>query len=136
MNAQSDTRRRDLAKIHLAAQQLGMDDDTYRDMLWTVARVRSAGELDQHGRKSVLDHLRAVGWVPRARTKRPRVSGGRRDLMGKIDAMLTEAGRTREYADGIARHMFRVERVEWCRPDQLRRIVAALAYDQRRRQRS
>ncbi|HYW03575.1 MAG TPA: regulatory protein GemA [Gammaproteobacteria bacterium] len=135
MTPQTDSRRRDLAKIHLAAKQLGMDDETYRDMLWTVARVRSAGDLDQHGRRAVLEHLRAVGWAPSARSKRPRVSADRAGMVSKIDAMLAEAGRRREYADGMARRMFRVERVEWCHPGQLRRIVAALTYDQKRRQR-
>jgi len=57
------TRRAELAKIHMAAEQLGMDTvdkdegSTYRSMLWTVARVRSAAGLDWAGRKKVLDHL-------------------------------------------------------------------------------
>ena len=39
-----------------------MDDDAYRDVLWTVARVRSAADLDWSGRKRVLDHLKACGF--------------------------------------------------------------------------
>lgn len=31
-------RRRDLAAIHVAKKQLGMEDDTYRDMLWAIVR--------------------------------------------------------------------------------------------------
>ena len=44
-------RTRELAQIHIARQQLGMDDETYRSVLWTVARVRSAADLDWSGRK-------------------------------------------------------------------------------------
>lgn len=61
------TRRAELAKIHMAAEQLGMDtgdkdeNSEYRSMLWTVARVRSAAGLDWAGRKKVLDHLKACG---------------------------------------------------------------------------
>lgn len=62
----SDIRNRELAQIHIAKQQLGLDDDTYRNLLWTVARVGSAAELDWAGRKTVLDHFKSRGW-----TKRP-----------------------------------------------------------------
>ncbi|MBN8479499.1 MAG: regulatory protein GemA [Burkholderiales bacterium] len=55
-------RSNELAKIHIAKAQLGLDDDTYRAMLWTVARVRSAKDLDAGGREAVLLHLRGCGW--------------------------------------------------------------------------
>lgn len=57
----------ELGKIHVAATQLHMiqpgDDSIYRDMLWSVARVRSAKDLDNTGRLRVLQHLKALGWV-------------------------------------------------------------------------
>lgn len=55
-------RSNELAKIHIAKAQLGLDDDAYRDMLWSVARVRSAKDLDAGGREAVLRHLRGCGW--------------------------------------------------------------------------
>jgi len=55
------TRRTDLAKIHIAKKDLGMDDETYQAMLWTVARVHSAADLDEAGRQAVLSHLVARG---------------------------------------------------------------------------
>jgi phage gp16-like protein len=58
----ADIRRRELAQIHLAKKQLGMDDDAYRDLLFTVARVRSAADLDWTGRKRVLDHFVKCGY--------------------------------------------------------------------------
>ena len=54
-----------LAQIHIAKAQLGMDDDTYRAMLWGVARVRSSKELDHAGRAKVLAHLVACGFKAR-----------------------------------------------------------------------
>lgn len=48
--------------IKIAQKQLGMDDETYRAMLWTVARVHSSTELDFAGRKKVLEHLEACGF--------------------------------------------------------------------------
>lgn len=57
----------ELGKIHVAASALGLlragDDSAYRDMLWSVARVRSAKDLDLTGRERVLAHLRSCGWV-------------------------------------------------------------------------
>jgi len=55
-------REREIRLIHVAKRELGMEDDTYRDMLFAVARVRSAAELDFTGRKKVLDHMKACGF--------------------------------------------------------------------------
>ena len=57
-----NTRQRDLAKIHIAKKQLGLDDDTYRAMLERVAGVGSAADLDAAGRRKVLTHLRKAGF--------------------------------------------------------------------------
>jgi len=54
--------KREIQLIKIAQKQLGMDDDTYRAMLWAVARVKSCTELDFAGRKKVLDHLQACGF--------------------------------------------------------------------------
>jgi phage gp16-like protein len=125
-----DPRNAQLAKIHIAIKQLGLDDETYRALLWTVARVKSSKDLDTHGRLAVLEHLKARGFVDRSR-RRP--SEDREPLVNKIRAMLHAAERADAYADGIAKRMFGSERFMWCNPAQLRKIVAALTYDQRRR---
>lgn len=61
-----DTRRRELAQIHIAVQQLGLADDDHRALLWSVCQVRSAADLDWTGRKRYLDHLKKLGFKPRA----------------------------------------------------------------------
>ena len=123
----------ELSKIHLAKKQLGMDDDMYRDMLWTVARVRSASDLDEYGRKTVIEHLKRCGArFTKSRNKRSTPAKSKAQLIGKIKAMLAEAQRPDEYGDGMAKRMFGVDRYEWLEFDQLRRIVAALVYDARR----
>ena len=53
-------------------------------------------------------------------------------LLKKIEALLAEAGRPWNYAHGMARRMFTIERVQWCEPFQLHKIVAALMYDAKR----
>jgi len=72
----ADARRRlrDLALIHLAKGQLGLDDETYRAMLRATAGVDSAGALDPAGRARVLEHLRSRGFRPLAGARRRQAS--------------------------------------------------------------
>lgn len=66
-------------------------------------------------------------------TSRPlRVPEDRRRLIGKIGAVLADLKLPWSYADGISTKMFNVNKVEWCSPQQLYRVVAALAIYQRR----
>lgn len=111
--AAKSPRARDLAAIHATVKQLGMDDDTYRDMLWTVARVRSAGDLDFAGRKRVLDHLRAIGgrferpasewaWIATA----PANNQARlRYIVVLVGRLGIERGKQVGYVEGIAKAM-------------------------------
>lgn len=125
-----------LAKIHIAKTQLGLDDDTYRAILARVAGVRSAKDLSPRQIGAVIAEFERLGWVPKAAKKTtratPKPAVDRSKLVGKIEAFLAEADRPWEYADGMALKMFKVERVEWCDCDQLRRLVAALTYDAKR----
>lgn len=133
-----DQRRRELAKIHLGAKQLGMDRETYEACLWTLARVRSARDLDAGGRAAVLDHLRACGFRPAPATTprpgRPHNIGSedRGAQLRKIEALLAQAKRPWAYADAMAKRMFGVDAVSWCNPTQLHKLIAALSYDARR----
>lgn len=130
-----DRRTRELAQIHLGAKELQMDDDAYRAMLWSVARVRSAKDLDAGGRERVISHLKALGFRPK-RKGRSTPAKSRRRLIQKIKAQLTAAEYPDAYADGMARKMFGVERYEWCNADQLHKLVSALTYDAQRRGRT
>lgn len=125
-------RNAELAKIHLAAKELGLDREAYECMLWTVARVRSAKDLDSAGRRAVLDHLKARGFKGRAKG-RSTPADDRAALINKIRRQMTEANVFSNYVDGMSKKMFQVERFEWCDPDQLRRLVAALNYHIKRR---
>lgn len=132
MSTNNVQRKKQLAMIHVARQQLRLDDDTYRAMLHKVAGVESAADLDARGRDRVLRHFRSLGWESKA-TRRPQPSPDRAALVRKIRAQLIAAGnRPDSYADAMARHMFKVDRFEWLAVDQLQRLVAALAYDAKR----
>jgi len=129
----SELRKRELAMIHIGRAQLGMDEDTYRDMLWTQARVRSSADLDAAGRGKVLAHYRALGWRPKRHRHPGRVARDIKALMGKIEALLADMGLAWAYADSIVRRMHGLESVRFATPAQLRDLVAALTYEQQRR---
>lgn len=140
--ATQDRRQAELAKIHIAAKELGMDDEQYRAVLWTVARVDSAKDLDSAGRAAVLDHLRSRGFKSAATgqtRKRPYYPGVPHNIdndeqLRKIEALLADMGLSWSYADAIAKRMWKVERVAWVRSwPRKRAIITALTYEQRKR---
>ncbi|MGB7479642.1 MAG: regulatory protein GemA, partial [Burkholderiaceae bacterium] len=131
-------RKAELAKIHIGRQRLGLADDEYRSILLSVTGKQSAGDLDWRGRQQLLDHFRKLGFKPAAKTaKRPAPDAAidRDALIGKIAAQLTAAQLPWSYADGMAKRICKVDRIEFCLPEHLAKIVAALEYDARRRAR-
>lgn len=127
-------RQRDLAKIHLAKKDLQIDDDTYGDILWTLCRVRSARDLDVHGRAQVLAYFRKLGWRPRrganSHPGRPHNVDSDERLQ-KIEALLADMRLPWSYADALAARMYQVDKVAWVRDDtQLAGIITALSRKQ------
>ncbi len=121
----SSNRNNDLAMIHIAKAQLGLDDDTYRSMLYTLARVYSAADLDYAGRMKVLEHMKSKGGFKSASSK-PAVNKQKQALIGKIAALIADMKLTWAYVDGIAKQMYKRDKVQWCTPYELRGIVTAL----------
>lgn len=125
----NNTKQAEIAKIHIAKKDLGLDDETYRSLLWTAARVHSSKDLDHAGRAAVLDHFKARGWKPRS--VKPNVSNIKKPLVAKIAALLADMKLSWNYADGIAKQMFKRDKVQWCEPQELRGIIAALVNKQK-----
>ncbi len=104
----SGDRGKQLAMIHIAAADLKLrstgDDSAYRDMLWTVARVRSAKDLDAAGREAVLKHLRACGWQQRPAAAAQYEKGTPAALIRHLWTQLHRAGAVRISSDRALRH--------------------------------
>jgi phage gp16-like protein len=135
----ADQRRKDLAAIHAAKRDLALDDDSYRDLLWSVARVRSAGDLDQAGRNKVLDHLRACGWKPMAKNNEwafiDTAARDRQPLLRKICAVCRNMKVGKAYAEGVALRQHGIERkLEMMAEHELWMVAAALENTRRHRQ--
>jgi len=129
-----------IAKIHIAKAQLGMDDETYRAFLMRVAGVQSSKQLTPKQLGRVLFELEKLGFKPTASKKagraRPRLPESRSKILSKIEALLSEAGRPFAYADGMALQMFKRQRLEWLTDIELYKLLQALIIDAGRRKRS
>ncbi len=141
-----DRRRAQLAKIHiLAAQRYPGDDKAYRNMLWDEAGVKSAADLDDHGRRAVLDYLeRGISARPSPRpspegrgSKRPIPRNHRpgmatyrqmrmiRGLWGDLKGIFWTED-FHKSLDGFIQRMAGVERLEWLPEEKVDAVMEAL----------
>jgi phage gp16-like protein len=125
-----------------------MSEDDYRAVLASVG-VASSSELNHVQLDEVMKRFEAGGFrrsegkgqkekgkSEKPRAARRKAADPKAPLMRKIGAILADTGLTWEYADGIARNMFGVERVGWCDLEQLWKVAAALSiYQKRKRKR-
>ena len=124
-----------MAKIHIAKKDLGLDDDTYRDVLWRVTGKRSCKDMTIAQLQDVVKDMENSGFKPKAAPKhgkKPSVVGKREPLMGKIHAMLTDMGLHWNYAHGMADSMFKIKRLQWLNDSQLYKLTQALSVHQQR----
>jgi phage gp16-like protein len=76
--------RSELAKIHIAIKELGLDDATYRGVLWDRYHKESAVDLTSRQVADLLDLFRQKGWRP--------ASFGQRGLIHVLWNRLAAAG--------------------------------------------
>lgn len=138
-------RKRTLAAIHAASNKLGLSDDVYRDLVQRVSAEhgtaqRSAGSCTPVQLNAIANELRRLGGMPTKAAQAARRWAGRpkgelSPQVGKVEALLADAGREWAYAHALAKRLCKVQRVEWCNTEQLGKLIAALQIDANRRQR-
>ena len=78
-------KRQHYAVLHVAATKLGLDDDSYRDVLESVAGVRSAKELTVATFRAVMSRFEELGFTgANHRRVRPRTKATERDPDGLV----------------------------------------------------
>lgn len=128
-------RKKLIAQAHLAANQLGLDEETRRAVQLRVAGARSCSDMDEAALLRLIAHYKRAGarvFVPRERED----TAGRTPLVRKIYALSEAAGVPYPaYALGIVRQMQGAapDRLEWVPAPLLRKVVAAMTYQTRRR---
>lgn len=148
--------------IHKAFGIIGMPygdyEDTWRELFSQIAKreITSMTELTLGQRRELIDNLKSKNvkvfnpFVPKhfhgwRKGDEEKVSSGsgrplpvpenKKRYIGKINALILDMSLSWNYADGIAKKLSGIEKVEWCDPDQLQKIIAALVYKQQRQKR-
>lgn len=119
MQAATDTRQADLAKIHIAKKDLALDDETYRYVIREVggAGSGSSADLTSLGRARVLQHFKSKGWKARRRaeaaTRRATPAGavmasdGQIGLIRSIWIQMADAGVIKDRSEQALRRWIR-----------------------------
>lgn len=126
-----------IAKIHIAKKQMGLDESTYRDMLWRITGKRSCKQMSIKELNSVLRDCERLGFKPiKQHGRKPNVASHRKAILGKIEAILTDLGLPWQYAENMAKTMFGGHGViEWLSDEKLYKLTQALAVYQARKKR-
>ncbi|MBL8499574.1 MAG: regulatory protein GemA [Nitrosomonas sp.] len=138
MISQDSLRKNQLAKIHMAKAQLGLDDDTYRALLMDVTGKDSSAKLTAKQRAAVLERFESKGWKRKSKKHRGEpvsVATEKAPLMSKIRALLADMKLPWAYAAGIMKQQgIKAQRLEWCTNKELHSIVVSLVNRQKKLQ--
>lgn len=131
-----DSRTRAVAKVKIAAKQLGLDDATYRAMLSRITGQDSATKCTEAQLGRVLDEMKAKGWKassPKARPESRATKQAASPLALKARAMwisLHQLGEVRDPSEAaleaFARRQLGVDRLQWAVPSQGAALIEAL----------
>lgn len=125
-----------LAKVHIAAKELGLDEDTRRDVIARVTGgLRSAGDCDRDQLHAVLAEFKKLGWKGPASA--PKAAGGRKmansPFAKKARALwisLHQLGVVRDRSDraleAFGRRQLGVDRLQWADEGEAHRLIEAL----------
>lgn len=126
-----------IAKIHIAKQQLRLDDDSYRAILRRVAGTDSCAKIQTiYQLQDILAEMQRLGFQPaRPNVALPKLRRtAQTAMLHKTAALLAADGKSWAYAEGMAKRMFGVEKVEYLDDSQTRKLIAALNIHIRKRQ--
>jgi hypothetical protein len=119
-NLKADHRRRELAKIHIAKKDLGMEDDAYRGVIKAISNgaTDSAGDLDFAGRKKLLEHLKSCGFKVKPRdAKRQFPDTPSWNKVWSLWQTLADQGKVHDRSAGallaFCKHQTGVDQVGW-----------------------
>ncbi|AOY43448.1 hypothetical protein AOT82_1069 [Psychrobacter sp. AntiMn-1] len=116
--------------VHIGKNKLGLDDGTYREMLYQVTGKNSSKDCTAAALRKVVDHMEQHGFTvtpaKKHQAKKPDAAAAKKALVDKIEALLTDGAKPWEYAESMAKHMYKVDALTFCTPRQLRGIITAL----------
>ncbi len=130
--------RADLAKIHIAKKELGLDDDAYRDVLWSLFEKDSAKYLTDRQAADLISHFKSLGWKPKYKDGRRRPPAESRQSR-KIWALWMELHRrgivkssTPAALGAFVKRITGIHSMQWLTPAQANQVIEALKAWQKR----
>lgn len=139
------TRKADLARLHLAAAQLGMTDEDRRLLQQRITGQASAADMTARQRADLLAEYRRLGWRPRPPKSAGRAPSGealaREPSLRKLQALLASQKLPWTYAEAILRRQRGLPDGVACPlqtadVNELRGVISALAVRAKNRQTS
>jgi len=121
-----------MAQVHIAKKELGLDDDTYRDVVRRVTGHGSAGDCGPVQLERLLAEFRRLGWrfkTKRPKSKLPRVRKVwalwgdmcRKDLV-RAEGLVAQRAALRAFVE----RMTGVADPEWLTPEQASQVIEGL----------
>jgi len=119
-----------VALVHVARKELGLDDAIYRAVLEQCGGVESAGDLDSEGFERVMTCLTRMGfrsdWLKRTFGHRPGfASPGQVDLIRKLWRKWSDEG-DETGLDHWLEHKFQVSALRFATPEIAHKVITAL----------
>ncbi|MDH5524468.1 MAG: regulatory protein GemA [Desulfobulbaceae bacterium] len=132
--------RADYAKIHIAAKELGFDDEQYRNLLWDRFKVRSAKDLKPRQVGALLSHFRALGWRVKpgkaAKTKRQAATDPMSRKIRALWITMHQDGIVRDPSEralgAYIKRLTGVEALQWCDDNEKCLVIESLKKWQKR----
>jgi phage gp16-like protein len=131
--------------LFAACRQLGLDEDARRALMRDVVGVASTKDLSPQQWGTLMNHMnRLTGYTDRHGKHGPhgrvpnRPTLDRAALLSKIEAQLADMKlpwgylTSSKYGKSMVRRLAGVDALEFASPDGLHKIVAALAYRQKK----
>lgn len=126
----SPQKKKMMQLVHIGKNKLGLDDGTYREMLYQVTGKSSSKDCTAATLRKVVDQMEQHGFkvtpAKKHQTKKPDAAAAKKALVDKIEALLTDGAKPWEYAESMAKHMYKVDALTFCNTRQLRGIITAL----------
>lgn len=129
--ADTDRRRRDLARIHIVSKALGLSEDERRDVVFALTRRHSCADLDFTGLQAVRDHLerRAVSQGVKIPTK-GRSSDAQIRMIRGLWIELGKRGKLEDKSPralaSFVRRQTGKDRLEWCSTTDKEKVIEGL----------
>ncbi len=140
MVIKKDLRRKKLiAQVHIAKNQLGLDDDIYRDALYLATKKRSCADMSIIELHKAVSHFENLGFNPKKNAKGKRYYSPKsrdqefKNMADKARALWIDGAKESYIKDGseqaLGKFCYRMTgkySIDWCSSDETHRVIEAI----------